>query len=167
MIYPASDATRQALALGVQPMIKQLGIDVTVEGKSWDDIQKSMHSNVIVFGWGSHDQTEVYNLHHSKTGGEGWYNTGYYANTAIDSYLDLAMGASTEEEANAFWKRAQWDLSKDGFTTKGDPAWAWLVNLDHTYFVHRCLDIGASQVEPHGHGWPVTANINAWRWTCP
>jgi peptide/nickel transport system substrate-binding protein len=53
-----------------------------------------------------------------------------------------------------------------GFTTPGDAAWAWLVNLDHTYFVSNCLDIGQSQVEPHGHGWPITANITAWKWTC-
>ena len=166
LIYPASDATRQALALGVEPMIKQLGIQVNVEGKSWDDIQKAMYSNVILFGWGSHDQTEIYNLHHSKTRGQGWYNTGFYANAAIDNYMDMAMGASTEDEANVFWKRAQWDMTKDGFTTKGDPAWAWMVNLDHTYYVHDCLDIGKSQVEPHGHGWPITANITAWKWTC-
>lgn len=49
---------------------------------------------------------------------------------------------------------------------EGDAAWAWLVNLDHTYFVDECLDIGEPQVEPHGHGWPITANISEWEWTC-
>ena len=48
----------------------------------------------------------------------------------------------------------------------GDAAWAWLVNLDHTYFVSTCLDVGESRMEPHGHGWPITSNINTWRWTC-
>ncbi len=166
VVYPASDSTRQALALSAADMITPLGIDVTVDGKSWDEIGALKHSNVIVFGWGSHDQTEMYNLYHSSTAGTGFYNTGYYANEAVDNYLDLAMGASSMEEAEVFWKAAQWDGESTGFTTPGDAAWAWLVNLDHTYFVDECLDIGQPQIEPHGHGWPITANISQWMWTC-
>ncbi|MFZ4656192.1 MAG: ABC transporter substrate-binding protein [Caldilineaceae bacterium] len=166
LIYPASDSTRQALALSAADMIKPAGIQVNVEGKSWDDITKLKHSNAILFGWGSHDQTEMWNLHHSAMRGVEWYNTGYYANEAIDNYLDLAMGAASEAEAIAFWQAAQWDKEAHGFTAKGDAAWAWLVNLDHTYFVSDCLDIGSPQVEPHGHGWPITANIVSWQWTC-
>lgn len=165
LIYPASDSIRQALALAAADMIKPAGIQVNVEGKSWDEIEQLMHSNAILFGWGSHDQTELYNLYHSSSAGQGWYNTGFYANAAIDSTLDLAMGAPSEQEAIVFWKAAQWDGSQ-GFTTKGDAAWAWLVNLYHTYFIDECLDIGQPQVEPHGHGWPITAGILDWRWTC-
>ncbi|GAB4436231.1 MAG: ABC transporter substrate-binding protein [Chloroflexi bacterium OHK40] len=165
LIYPASDTIRQALALSAADMVRPAGIQMNVEGKSWDDIQKLMHSNAILFGWGSHDQTEMYNLYHSSTAGQGWYNTGFYANQAIDTTLDLAMGAPSEQEAIAFWKAAQWDGTK-GFTAQGDAAWAWMVNLYHTYFVDECLDVGQPQVEPHGHGWPITAGILNWRWTC-
>jgi peptide/nickel transport system substrate-binding protein len=165
IIYPASDATRQALALASADMIKQAGIKANVEGKSWDEIEGLIHSNVIVFGWGSHDQTEMYNLYHGSMAGQGFYNTGYYANKTIDTALDLALGASSEQEALVYWKAAQWD-GANGFTTKGDAAWAWLVNLNHTYFVHECLDTGTQQIEPHGHGWPITANITQWQWTC-
>lgn len=165
LIYPASDSIRQGLALAAADMINAVGIQTEVVGKSWDDIPKLMHSNVVVFGWGSHDQTEMYNLYHSSTATGGYYNAGYYANQAIDSQLDLAMGAPSEQEAIALWQAAQWD-GKTGFTTKGDAAWAWMVNLDHTYFVNTCLDIGTPQVEPHGHGWPITANIATWKWTC-
>ncbi|HEY9735216.1 MAG TPA: ABC transporter substrate-binding protein, partial [Trichocoleus sp.] len=111
------------------------------------------------------DQSEMFNLYHSQSAQGDFYNAGYYANQAIDRTLDLAMGAPSEAEAIAFWKAAQWD-GQQGFTAKGDAAWAWLVNLDHTYFVHECLDIGQPQVEPHGHGWPITANIASWKWTC-
>lgn len=165
LLYPANDSTRQALALAAAEMIKPIGIRANVEGKSWDEIGPLMHSNVVLFGWGSHDQTEIYNLYHSKSAQGDFNNAGYYANAEIDKTLDLAMGAPTQEEANAFWKAAQWN-GQQGFTTKGDAAWAWLVNLDHTYFVNTCLDIGNPQVEPHGHGWPITANIAEWTWTC-
>ena len=165
ILYPASDSTRQALALTTAEMLKPIGIQANVEGKSWDEIEPAMHSNVVVFGWGSHDQTEMYNLYYSQAAQGDFYNAGYYANQAIDKTLDLAMGAPSEAEAIAFWKAAQWD-GETGFTAKGDAAWAWLVNLDHTYFVSDCLDIGQPQVEPHGHGWPITANIAEWKWTC-
>jgi len=165
LLYPANDSTRQALALAAAEMLKPIGIQANVEGKSWDEIEPAMHSNVVLFGWGSHDQTEMYNLYHSQMAQGDFYNAGYYANQTIDETLDLAMGASSEAEAIAFWKAAQWDGSQ-GFTAQGDAAWAWLVNLDHTYFVSDCLDIGQPQVEPHGHGWPITANIAEWQWTC-
>lgn len=165
ILYPASDSTRQALALSVVEMLKPVGIQAKAAGKSWDEIEPLMHSNVVLFGWGSHDQTEMYNLYHSKAAQGDFYNAGYYANSQIDQVLDLAMGAPSEQEAIAFWKAAQWDGQK-GFTAQGDAAWAWLVNLDHTYFVNNCLDIGEPQIEPHGHGWPITANIAEWKWTC-
>ncbi|MBD0337016.1 MAG: ABC transporter substrate-binding protein [Cyanobacteria bacterium Co-bin13] len=165
LLYPASDSTRQALALSVAEMLKPVGIQANVEGKSWDEMEPLVHSNVVLFGWGSHDQTEMYNLYHSQAAQGDFYNAGYYANQAIDRTLDLAMGAPSEAEAIAFWRAAQWD-GEQGFTAKGDAAWAWLVNLDHTYFVSDCLDIGQPQVEPHGHGWPITANIASWTWTC-
>lgn len=165
ILYPASDSTRQALALSAAEMLKPIGIQANVEGKSWDEITPAMHSNVVVFGWGSHDQTEMYNLYHSQSAQGDFFNAGYYANEAIDTTLDLAMGAPSEAEAIAFWQAAQWD-GDQGFTAQGDAAWAWLVNLDHTYFVSDCLDIGQPQVEPHGHGWPITANIAEWTWTC-
>ncbi len=165
VVYPASDSTRQALALAAADMIQPLGIQMTAEGRSWDEIETLMHSNAVVFGWGSHDPTEVYNLYHSSLAGVDFFNAGYYENTEIDELLDLAFGAPTETEAMAYWRAAQWN-GEQGFTTKGDAVWAWLVNLDHTYFVDDCLDIGMPQVQPHGHGWPITANIASWTWTC-
>lgn len=166
LIYPAGDSTRQALALAVADTVRPLGIVIHVEGKSWDEIETLMHSNAVLFGWGNHDQTEMYNLYHSKMGGQGWYNAGFYSNPTVDSYLDRALSARTEADAIPYWKKAQWD-GTTGFSTQGDAAWAWLVNLDHVYFVHECLDVGKQRVQPHGHGWPITANIVEWKWTCP
>ena len=44
--------------------------------------------------------------------------------------------------------------------------WAWLVNLEHTYYVDARLDVGEPMVEPHGHGWPITASVTGWSWSC-
>lgn len=166
LLYPGTDTTRQGLSLAAADMIRRAGIDVDVQGKSWDEIRTRMHTDAILFGWGSHDQTEMYHLYHSRFAGVEYYNTGYYSSPAVDNYLELAMGATEPEEANVFWKSAQLDGKGAGFTAKADAVWAWLVNLDHTYYVDDCLDVHRTQVEPHGHGFPITAGITSWTWSC-
>ncbi len=163
LVYPSSDRTRQSLALAAADMIKPLGVIINVEGKSWDDIKKLKHSNAVLFGWGSHDPLEMYNLHSSKNRGVGWYNAGFYSNPAVDQYMDKALAAGSEDKALEYWKKAQWDGST-GLSGRGDAPWAWLVNLDHCYFIRENLDTGRQRIEPHGHGWPITANIAEWRW---
>ena len=76
------------------------------------------------------------------------------------------MTATDPDEAEEQWRLAQYDGEGTGFGPSGDAAWAWLVNLDHTYYVDECLDLGVPLVEPHGHGWPITAGITGWRWSC-
>lgn len=163
LLYPADDRVRQSLAISVADMLKPIGIDVKVEGKSWDEIKTMMHSNAVLFGWGSHDPLEMYNIYSSKTRGVGWYNPGYYSNPTVDQYLDKALAATSEEEAIEWWKKAQWD-GRTGFSARGDAPWAWLVNINHLYLVREGLDIGKQKIHPHAHGWPITDNIAEWRW---
>jgi peptide/nickel transport system substrate-binding protein len=163
LLYPSSDVTRQSLAIAVADMLKPLGIQIKVEGKSWDDIEKMMHSSAVLFGWGSHDPLEMYNVYSSKFMGMDYYNPGFYKNPAVDEYMNKALKATNEKEAMEWWKKAQWDGST-GLSATGDAPWAWLVNLDHLYLVKEGLDIGIQKIHPHGHGWPVTDNIEEWKW---
>lgn len=164
LLYPASDTLRQGLALSVVDMAKPVGISIRAEGVSWEEIDRRLHVDAVVFGWGSHDPTEMYNLYHSAQAGIELWNPGFYADATVDAHLEAALAARDEETANREWRAAQLDKHGGGFT--GDHPWAWLVNLDHTYFVDECLDLGELQTEPHGHGWPITAGIQSWRWTC-
>lgn len=163
LIYPSDDQTRQSLAMAVADMVKKIGIEIKVEGKSWDDIERLMHSNAVLFGWGSYSPMEMYNLYHSKFRGKEWFNANYYQNSTVDAYMDKALAAASENEALKYWKKAQWD-GKTGLSALGDAPWAWLVNIDHCYFVNERLDTGKKRIQPHGHGWPITANIVDWRW---
>jgi len=164
--YNAKDSLRQGLALAVADMLKPLGVNAVVEGRSWDEIKTQLtHANVVVYGFGDHSPLEMYKLYHTSGPEPMYWNAGFYSNPAVDAHLDKAMAAPTFEASIPEWKLAQWD-GKNGFGANGDAAWAWLVNLDHTYFVNDCVDVGVSQMEPHGHGWPITANINQWKWTC-
>lgn len=163
LLYPASDVTRQSLAIAVADMMTPLGIKINVEGKSWDEVETLMHSNAVMMGWGSHDPLEIYNLFSGKMAGMEYYNSGFYSNEKVDEYLEKALLARTEAEAIEYWKKAQWD-GETGFSTQGDAPWAWLVNIDHLYLVNEKLDIAEQKIEPHAHGWPITDNLVDWKW---
>lgn len=165
LLYFSNDQTRQLLAIAVADMLRSVGIVATPVGKSRPDVRRLMHTTPVLFGWGSHSPLEVYYLFHSRFAGNRSYNAGYYANPSVDSYLDQAQRASALEASYPLWRKAEWD-GATGYGMKGDATWAWLVNLDHVYFVNACLDIGKPQVAPHGHGWPITSGILDWRWTC-
>lgn len=163
LVYPAGDVTRQSLAIAAADLINPIGINMIVEGKSWDDIELMMHSNAVMLGWGSHDPLEMYNVYSSAYAGVDWYNTGYYSNATVDEYFKKALSATSEEEAITYWQKAQWD-GETGFSAHGDAPWAWLVNLDHLYVINEKLDIGEQPIQPHGHGWPITDNLADWTW---
>ena len=147
-------------------MLAPVGLDVTARGVSWEVIDQRLHADAVLFGWGSHDPTEMVNLHASSQAGVAYWNPGFYASATVDAHFEAALAAADEQAATPSWRAAQHDGEGQGFGPADDAAWAWLVNLDHTYLVHECLDLGAPRIEPHGHGWPVTAGVTGWRWTC-
>ncbi|MFC6152290.1 ABC transporter substrate-binding protein [Nocardioides yefusunii] len=161
LVYPAGDSLRQGIALSVVDQVKRAGITVKTEGLGWEQIYARQHSDAVLFGWGSHDPYEMYTLYKSDLAGVESNNPGYYRNADVDAELDAALLATDQTEATSHWKAAQLPFSG----TK-DAAWAWLVNLEHTYVVDDCLDLGEPRTEPHGHGWPLTAGIADWKWTC-
>ncbi|WP_114011559.1 ABC transporter substrate-binding protein [Cohaesibacter intestini] len=165
LVYPSSDSLRQALALGAAEQMRAFGIVAEPRGLSWDAIGNEMHASAVILGWGAHDPSEIYALYHGNNAGVDWYNTGLYRNATVDAHLDAAQSAPSFEASLAEWKAAQWD-GKTGFSAKGDAPWAWMVNVKHSYWISDCLDIGPVQIEPHGHGYPITQGLPGWKWTC-
>ncbi len=159
--YPAGDSLRQNLSLAVADMLRPIGIDVQAKAGSWEQIERRMHADPVMFGWGSQDPMEMYNLLASDQAGVEYNNPGHYANDVVDGHLADALAATDPAEATRSWQAAQVESS-----AAADAPWAWLVNLEHTYYVDTCLDLGDPLVEPHGHGWPITAGITSWTWSC-
>ena len=154
---------RQEIGLAFVEVAKELGIKVNLEMKTWDNIVDEIHSEAVLFGFGSGDPSELYNLYSSKAAGGGipWDNAGYYKNKTVDSYIDKAFASENEEEALEFWKKAQWD-GTTGFSNKGDATYAWLVNVNHVYIMSEDLDIGTPVVQPHGGR--IFDNVTEWSW---
>jgi peptide/nickel transport system substrate-binding protein len=166
IVYNAKDSLRQGLALAVSDMLKPVGINAIPKGENWDRIKTQLtHTYVVVYGFGDHSPLEMYKLYHTPGPEPMYWNAGFYSNPVVDKHFENARNSASFEASIAQWRKAQWD-GETGFSVQGDAAWAWMVNLDHTYFLNKCLDVGKSQMEPHGHGWPITANINEWTWTC-
>lgn len=154
---------RQELGLAYVEIAKELGIKVNLENRTWDTILPDINSQAVLYGFGSGDPSEIYNLYSSKTLGVGvpWNNSGYYKNSIVDGYIDQALQSESEDSALEYWKKSQWD-GTTGFSSKGDCAYTWFVNAGHLYLADEDLDIGTPVVQPHGGR--VLYNITEWNW---
>lgn len=163
-LYPSGDSVRQAVAMAAAEQVKEIGIQINVEGTSWDEISKRMFSEAVMMGWGSANPNETYYLYRSESALlDDYYNPEGYMSETTDAYLEEAMTALTEEEANAAWQKVQWD-GETGTSMKGECPWVWIVNLDHVTYVRDGLSIGDQPIHGHGHGLPLIQNLQEWSW---
>lgn len=162
LLYPAGDSVRQALAADTANQLKELGVEVKIEGVGWDTAYQRAQSEPLMWGWGAHTPMELYNIYHTMQ------NTGLaeyspYFNKQVDYFMDQALAADNLEESYELWKRAQWDGST-GITQEGDIPWIWLVNIDHLYWADERLQVAEQKLHPHGHGWSIVNNVDQWSW---
>lgn len=163
-VYPSGDSVRQAVAMAAAEQIRAIGIRITVEGTSWDDIMQRMFSEAVMMGWGSASPNETYYLYRSEGALlDDFYNPEGYQSDITDGYLSAAMEALTVEEANRNWQLAQWN-GETGTSMEGACPWVWIVNLDHVTFVREGLSIGDQPIHGHGNGLPMIQNLQEWCW---
>jgi peptide/nickel transport system substrate-binding protein len=161
LLYPSSAQERQALAVSVGEEAKKLGINIKVEGKSWNEIDTLAHSTPIVFGFGSLDPTELYLRYYSKSYDPSNYNNIImYSNPVVDNYLRTALTSFDEETANKNWQMAAWD-GTTGFSARGDATWMWMATINYVYIMDEDLDIGTPRIQPHGAN--IFGNILEWK----
>lgn len=163
LTYPSSAQERQALAVSVGEEAKKLGINIEVEGKSWNEIDTLAHSTPNVFGYGSLDPTEIYLRYYSKSYDPSNYNNIImYSNPVVDNYLRAALTSPDQDTANKNWQMAAWD-GKTGFSAKGDATWMWMATINYLYIMDDDLDIGTPKIQPHGAD--IFGNILEWKRT--
>ena len=162
LMYPASDSVRQALAADTANQLKEVGIEVKIEGVGWDDAYDRAQTEPLMWGWGAHTPMELYNIYHTmKDTGLAEYSP--YANDSVDRYMDEALASGNLEDSYELWKKAQWDGTA-GVTQDGDIPWIWLVNIDHLYWSRNGLKVAEQKIHPHGHGWSIVNNVDQWSW---
>lgn len=159
LYYSASDTVRQAIASEFANQMKELGIDVSIKGASWDDLYPHQFTDPVVWGWGTNAPTETYNLFYSK----GTGNYACYENATTDAYLDEALAQPKVEDSFELWQKAQWD-GQTGIAPQGAAPWVWFANIDHLYFAKENLKVAEQKPHPHGHGWSLVNNVDQWSW---
>ena len=154
---------RQELGLEFQKMAKELGIEITLEERTWDTILEDIHKEAVLFGFGSGDPSELYNLYYSKAANTPveWDNAGFYSNKKVDENIDKALNCESEDDALKYWQKVQLD-GDSGASAKGDAPYCWLVNANHVYIVSENFDIGSPVVQPHGGR--IFDNVTQWSW---
>ena len=157
--YSSDDSVRQALANEFANQMAELGLEVTPRGGSWDQIYLHQFSQPVLWGWGSNSPVEVYELNYST----GWGNYSCYESEITDAYLDEALAQTDLEASYEYWRKAMWD-GVEGVAPQGAATWAWIANVDHLYFKREGLDVAHQKPHPHGHGWSLVNNVDAWSW---
>ena len=150
---------RQEMALEFVNVAKEIGISVNLEVRTWDTILDDIHKEAVLFGFGSGDPSELYNLYYGPIAGGtvAWDNAGCYDNKNVNKDIDKALDATDEKEALPYWK----DLQK--YTSaKGDAPYCWLVNVNHVYLAADGFDFGNPVVQPHGGR--IFDNVTEWSW---
>lgn len=159
LYYTAGDSARQAMANEFANQMKEIGVKVTPAGESWDEIYEHQFTDPVMWGWGSNSPSDVYEINYSK----GTMNYACYASDTTDAYLDQALAQPEVAASYPFWHKAQWD-GQEGIAPQGAATWVWLANVDHLYWVRKGLHVAEQKLQPHGHGWSVVNNVDAWNW---
>lgn len=155
LLYPTGDSLRQALCYGVAEQMASLGIEAAVEGVGWDTAYDRALSTPLMWGWGAHTPMELYHIYHTGDGGSAIYSP--YADPAVDEAMDAALRCGDLTASYGLWQQAQ-------ETILADCPWLWLVNVDHLYWVREGVQIAPQKLHPHGHGWSILNNVDAWTW---
>lgn len=163
LYYPTKDALRTNIAVEASSQAKELGIHINLVGSNWEEMITKSHEISMLYAGGRHNPNQFFQSHHPSTAGKGWTNVTFYNNPKVTEYLEKAMRASSLEEANKYWKLAQWD-GDTGASTKGDIPYVWLVRINHTYVGDKRIDVGNQGMHSHGHDWSLIANIAEWTW---
>ncbi|WP_298501543.1 ABC transporter substrate-binding protein [uncultured Methanobrevibacter sp.] len=154
-VYYNSKATeRQAIAVAVSEQAKELGIEITPVGGSWDDIDPNKYSQGVVWGFGSADPYEIEHQYDSRVACVGYDNPEALNDSSVDSLIDSAMVQDVNGSYSTWSQAAQQATSNYPFL--------WVGTVDYAYFVSDSLDISNSTHLIYPHGGDIWGNIYDW-----
>lgn len=152
--YKASASERQAIAVALAEEAKALGIEIIPQGGSWDDIDPNIHSQAVVWGWGSADPYSLEHQYDSRVGGVGYDNAEMLNDSTVDSLIDSAMGQPLDASYSTWAQVAQ--------QANSNYPYLWIGTMDYTYFVSDTLNISNSTHLIYPHGGDIWGNIYDW-----
>ena len=163
LVYPAADSVRKDIALAFASDMEKVGVDIKLEGLSWDVIEKRQDRGAVEFGYGTpyDPDIELYTLFHSRfASGDDDIFTNYprTRNPAVDAALDAERSKLDIDERKQDFVKLQQELAKDA-------SWLWLVRLRHVAVISKRVKGVDPQVEPHAHGFSRGTSWNLENWS--
>ena len=155
---PADEQDRYMLAAAAAESAADLGISITVQQATWDEIVEKTNTQGAVWGFGQFSPMVIGNQFQSgRFTVQPYANPSGYENQEVDRLIAEAISANTQEQAVAAWKQAQAAYAEDY-------PYLYLANIEHCYFISDRLDISMdTQIpHPHGHGIPIICNMKDW-----
>lgn len=157
---PGTDEDRYRLIVALAEDAKKLGIEINAKTGTWDQMPAVQTSAGLIWGWGQYSPTVLDMLYNSERFLTAPYdNVGGYKNAEVDSHIEAAISATSQEDAITNWQAVQ-DIANTEYP------YIYLVNIEHCFFVNDNLDISMeTQIpHPHGHGSPIICNLADWSW---
>ncbi len=163
LMYPSNDSVRKDIALAFSSQMKDVGVNVELEGLTFDVIEKRQDRGATEFGYGTpyDPDIELYGLFHSKFASADADPFTNYPRTrvaAIDAALDAERSKLGEDDRKQDFAKLQEELAKDA-------SWLWLVRLRHISVVSKRVKGVDPQVEPHAHGFSRGTSWNLEDWS--
>ena len=163
LMYPADDSVRKDVALAFASDMDKVGVDVKLEGLSFDVIEKRQDKGATEFGYGTpyDPDIELYSLFHSKfatADDDPFTNYPRTNNAAIDASLDAERSKSDQDARKQDFVKLQEELANDA-------SWLWLVRLRHIVVISKRVKGVDPQVEPHAHGFSRGTSWNLEDWS--
>ncbi|MCF2127138.1 ABC transporter substrate-binding protein [Strepomyces sp. STD 3.1] len=160
LYYPSGDKVRQDHALAYASDAKKAGIEVKVEGATWEVIEPRMGRDAVLAGFGSVGDPDfgLYTLLHSSLAGDGFNNMAHYDDPAVDQALDAGRRTQDPKTRAAAYGKLQKALVEN-------PGYTFLTHIDHLYVLADRWDGLTTQLEPHEHGFASGPwwNIEDWQ----
>ncbi|ADG78583.1 Extracellular solute-binding protein family 5 OS=Tsukamurella paurometabola (strain ATCC 8368 / DSM / CCUG 35730 / CIP 100753 / JCM 10117 / KCTC 9821 /NBRC 16120 / NCIMB 702349 / NCTC 13040) OX=521096 GN=Tpau_1971 PE=3 SV=1 [Tsukamurella paurometabola] len=163
LLYNAQDTVRRDLAVAFAAAMKPLGIAVTPQGSSWDEIEKRTRDAAILLGGGETPfsiDAQGYDALHTRVPGSSPYsNPGDFTAPGLDDLLERARNLTPGPEKDAAYRQVQRIYA-------AQPSAVYLAHLHHAYAVRAGGWTYAPPIlEPHSHGvtWGPWWNLPSWK----
>lgn len=168
LAYAATDTVRRDLAVAFGADLAKLGVEVLVEGSTWEKMEPRAPHTAILLAGGAEPyspDSQLYPVLHSRDDTFGAFdNPTGWSSPALDEPLDQARQSLDPATRNSLYSKALQAYVNE-------PTQVMLTFVDHTY---TFTDPGTSGVsgytgpapiiEPHSHGvdWGPWWNLAAW-----
>lgn len=151
LMYPAADTLRRDFAAAFVADMKKLGVEVSLEGLTWDKIEAQLDRAGYVAGGGKYPTSVdslLYTPLHRRdaTTSSPYSNAGNFGSDEMDKLLD---GARREQDAS----RRQEMYREIQKRYVEDPSYVYLAFLTHDYVLRDGApgSDGTAITEPHAH----------------